>query len=161
MQFVSQLLLAKCLRRPIPKSSLWSIRTSVMTSFPKLKQKNWCQKQKKLWKLIQVQLDYARGNSPQTLPSKTLKKIISFNASALIPSQWPENYATWKCKECDFPACEICQKIPTIPKKKPYRCESCLFPPCDCGTPRPVSTKYRSTNKGMKVWKCSKCKAHD
>ena len=69
-----------------------------------------------------------------------------------------KNYSTWKCKTCDFPACDICGALPTVPKKSPYRCESCLFPPCSCGRPRPQSTKYKNTNEGMKTWTCSKCK---
>ena len=69
-----------------------------------------------------------------------------------------KNYATWRCKECDFPRCDTCGIKPSVPKKSPYRCEKCMFPPCSCGTPRPSSTKYRSTNVGMKTWKCPKCR---
>ena len=70
-----------------------------------------------------------------------------------------KNYPTWRCLDCDFPPCEICRVKPNILKKTPYICEGCLFPPCQCGAPRPQSTKYRSTNPGMKTWICSRCRS--
>ena len=69
-----------------------------------------------------------------------------------------KNYKTWRCLECDLPPCEMCKDKPSVPKKAPYICEPCLYPPCKCGAERPRSTKYRSTNDGMKTWTCSKCK---
>ena len=70
-----------------------------------------------------------------------------------------KNYSTWRCLECDYPPCRMCKTKPTIPKKAPYICESCLFPPCKCGTERPRSTKYRSTNEHMESWVCRNCRA--
>ena len=68
------------------------------------------------------------------------------------------NYATWRCLDCDFPPCLLCNAKPEIPKKAPYICEPCLYPPCKCGAERPRSTKYRSTNEKMQTWTCSKCR---
>ena len=55
-------------------------------------------------------------------------------ASSFSPArQRARNYSTWRCKDCDFPACSSCGAIPTQPKQKPYMCPVCQFPPCSCG----------------------------
>ena len=73
-----------------------------------------------------------------------------------LARQRSSQYAFWRCKTCDFPACTHCGRVPTTPKQKPYVCPACLFPPCACGAPRPTSTKYRVTNRP--TWTCGKCR---
>ena len=70
--------------------------------------------------------------------------------------QRARNYATRRCKDCDFPACSSCGAIPTQPKQKPYMCPVCQFPPCSCGAVRPQSSKYQISV--MPTWQCAACR---
>ena len=67
------------------------------------------------------------------------------------------DYQHWRCKDCDFPACEKCAtRTTTAGTKKPYWCDVCKFPPCHCGTPRPRTSKYHVAK--MPEWKCPACR---
>ena len=68
------------------------------------------------------------------------------------------NQKTWRCRSCDFTACDRCGKIPTEIKPEGYRCDLCTWPPCACGRERPRASKY--STKVMKAeWKCKVCKS--
>ena len=69
--------------------------------------------------------------------------------------QRARDYSTWRCKDCDFPACSSCGAIPTQPKQKPYMCPVCQFPPCSCGALRPQSRRYHISVK--QTWQCEAC----
>ena len=68
------------------------------------------------------------------------------------------DHRTWRCRSCDFTACDRCGKIPTKIKLPGYRCELCTWPPCACGRERPRIAKY--STKVMKAdWKCKVCRS--
>ena len=78
-------------------------------------------------------------------------------ASSFSPArQRARNYATRRCKACDFPPCCSCGTIPTQPKQKPYMCPVCLFPPCACGAPRPPWSQNCVPVKP--TWQCQACR---
>ena len=91
-------------------------------------------------------------------------KAMKFNlcgatkpSHAVSPArQRARTHSTWRCKDCDFPACSCCGAIPTQPKQKPDTCPLCQFPPCSCGALRPQSSKYQISV--MPIWECAACR---
>ena len=77
-------------------------------------------------------------------------------ASSFSPArQRARNYATRRCKACDFPPCCSCGTVPTQPKQAPYMCFLCRWPPCGCGAPRPPYSQNRVSVKP--TWQCQAC----
>ena len=79
-------------------------------------------------------------------------------ASSFSPARRrARNYATRRCKACDFPPCCSCGTVPTQPKQAPYMCFLCRRPPCGCGAPRLPYSQNRVSVKP--TWQCQACLA--
>jgi hypothetical protein len=69
----------------------------------------------------------------------------------------------WRCRACQYPACQQCSARPSAAINQQYEdesyfCKACSWPPCagGCGAPRPGSSKYNK--RAMPTWHCARCR---